>query len=238
MPRNTGKNKIKSIVNTYMSLLFLTYITERIIVNVDRPEANREVQIFPLQHIQGVNQGTYYYGYYIMMQIDMRFIIDDDATDHWKARVYSRNEILLTMPAIDYTITYNRDQFVKAVGVNITDAMDDARHAFEDNKASRMYKHLLLEFPNGHSFSSKEIYDKAGEDEELELSLIPVMAQHKALPDTTQLFAAWTVARVDLKANKRGKVDRKEHKSKAAALLQSFATSSASASAPAPKKTS
>jgi hypothetical protein len=50
----------------------------QIIVNVNHPERNREVLVFPLRDIKGVDQDTTrYYGYYIMHQIVIRHIADD-----------------------------------------------------------------------------------------------------------------------------------------------------------------
>jgi hypothetical protein len=59
--------------------------------------------------------------------------------------------------------------------------MDDACHEFEENKASCCWKHLLLEFPAGHMISGKDIYEDAGDDEELELELIPILYSHLSL---------------------------------------------------------
>ena len=159
--------------------------------------------------------------------MDMRFVMDDDSTEHWKARIYSSNQVLLTLPAVDYTIFYNRDNVTGKVAPNVTHAMDDARHAFEENKASRMYRHLLLEFPSDQVLSAKEIYADAGEDEELELDVVSTIGVHvsdKAY-SMHQLYAAWTVARTDIKANKRGKVERKDNKSKVASMMASIAAS-------------
>ncbi len=68
--------------------------------------------------------------------------------------------------------------------------------------------------------SSKEIYDEAGEDEKLELEIIPIVYSHPMIKGSgTQHWAAWKVVRTDLKVHKRGKIEVKSKKSKAAALL-------------------
>ena len=147
-------------------------------VNVDHPEANREVLVFPLKEIEGVKTGTSYYGYYIMVPMDVRFILDDQTIEHYKARLFANHQVLLTVPSWQYSPLYNRDEIVKKVATNVTDVMDNARHAYEDNKASRRWKHLLLEFPSPHELSSKLIYDEAGDDEELALELVPFHYSH------------------------------------------------------------
>jgi hypothetical protein len=95
--------------------------------------------------------------------------------------------------------------------LNVMHAMDDACHAFEENKASCCWNHLLLEFPAGHMMSGKDIYEDAGDDEELELELIPILYSHLSLSNAqnTVPYAAWKVARSNLRASKKGKIDQK-----------------------------
>jgi hypothetical protein len=193
-------------------------------VNIDRPEANREVLVFPLKEIEGVKPGSHYYGYYIMYPMDIRYILDDETIEHYKARVFSTNQVLLTVPAWPYSPLYNREEIRGNVQDIVTDAMDNARHWFEENKASRKCKHLLLEFPSGHALGGKEIYEEATDDEELEIELIPVVYSHRKIPNSTNTlhYAAWKVYRTDIRPTKQGKVDHKENKSKGAALLASI----------------
>jgi hypothetical protein len=99
--------------------------------------------------------------------------------------------------------------------------MDDARHAYFEKKAAREWKYLILDFPQEHELSSKNIYKDAGEDEELKLEMVPIVYSHPQMAGTnSQHWAAWKVARTDLKVHKRGKVEAKESKSKGFALLQ------------------
>jgi hypothetical protein len=65
------------------------------------------------------------------------------------------------------------------------------------------------------------IYDLAGDDEELELEIVPFHYSHPSAPNVfnTHHYAAWKVARSDVRASKRGKVEHKENESKAASLL-------------------
>jgi hypothetical protein len=86
--------------------------------------------------------------------------------------------------------------------------MDDARHSYEKNKASRRWNHLLLEFPTGHELSSQVIYDDAGEDEELELEIVPFRYCHSTNTDqfNSMHYAAWNVARSDVRTRARGRL--------------------------------
>jgi hypothetical protein len=191
-------------------------------VNIDRPEANREVFVFPLKNIDGVKSGTDCHGCCIVILMDVRFVLDDQTVKHYKARLFANNQVLLTVPSWDDSPLYNQDETVNQVDSNVTDAMDDARHAHEKNKATRRcWNHLLLEFPAGHELSSKLIYEDAGDDEELEFEIVPFHCSHAPAPTVfnTHHCAAWMVARSDVRASKRGKVEHKENKSKAASLL-------------------
>jgi hypothetical protein len=193
----------------------------QIIVNINHPERNREVLVFPLRDIEGLDQGTTrYYGYYIMHQIDIRHIADDPTVEFYNARVFTSNSLLLKVPAWPYSMLQNREEISAHVSTTVTDAIDDARHNFSQDKAAREWKYLVLDFPTDHHLSSKEIYDEAGEDEELELEIIPIVYSHPVIEGSgTQHWAAWKVVRTDLKVHKRGKIEVKSKKSKAAALL-------------------
>jgi hypothetical protein len=161
-------------------------------VNTDKPEGNREAFVFPLKDMVGVKKGASYYGYFIMIPMDVRYILDDQTVEHYKARLFGNNKVLLTIPSWDYCPLYNRDEIAHQVDSNVTDAMDDARHAYEENKASRQWKNLLLEFPAGHVLSSKLIHNDAGDDEELELEIVPYKYNHPGFPKAvnTQHYAA------------------------------------------------
>jgi hypothetical protein len=82
----------------------------------------------------------------------------------------------------------------------------------------------VLDFRTDHHLSLKEIYDEAGEEEELGLEIIPIVYSHPVIKGSgTQHWAAWKAVRTDLKVlHKRGKIKVKNKKSKAAALLDNL----------------
>ena len=207
------------------TVLYTNAYLDLITVNTDRPECNREVLVFPLQDIKGVKVGSHYFGYYIMFPMDIRYVLDNETIEHYKARVFSANRVLLSVPAWPYSPLYNRDEIAGKVTDVVNNAMDDARHSFEENKTSRMWKHLILEFPSEQNLAGKEIYQDAGEDEELELEFVPFVYTHTKFPSgrsNTLHYAAWKVCRTDIRPTKRGKVDQKENKSKGASLLEAM----------------
>ena len=138
-----------------------------------------------------------------------------------KLSIITKLGCLLTIKFWPYSPLHNRDEILTKIAPNVTNAMDDAHHLFEENKESRRWKHLLLEFPVGHEMSAKDIFDDAGDDEEFELELVPFVYTHSGVRKAinTIHYAAWKVARKDLRASKRGKVEHRENKSKAASLL-------------------
>jgi len=96
--------------------------------------------------------------------------------------------------------------------------MDDARHRFaeDEKKGASNTKDLLLTFPSDYILSSKEIYEDAGENNDVELKIVSDATN----PSNAEYWAVFTVARLDVKAEKRGRVEKAEKKSKAAALLE------------------
>lgn len=200
---------------------FLFFVAVHIKVNITRPELNREVLIFPIVDIEG-DKHQVYQGYYLMIPMDARFVLDDPSKDYYKARIFSDKSILIQIPAWHYGILNNRDEIAAHVAENVTNAMDDARHAYVEAKDAREWKYLCLEFPDGHELSTKEIVSAEGDDEELlTLEIVPVTYKNPLdkKRDRTDYWAAWKVARTDIKAQKRGKVQTKKNVSQAASLL-------------------
>ena len=197
-------------------------------VNIDCPEANREFSIFSVNDIQGAkDQNSYHFGYFICFPIEHRWYIEDENVEHYKARVFSNNQVLITVPSFDFTLLNNRDALVATNFPDyVIDAMDDTRHRFVQNRTLRQWKNILLQFPDDHTLKASVISDDAGEDEMLEFSMHPVEVKDEAGTVTkTFLFRGFTVARVDIDPHKRGKVEKKEKESKGARLLKNLVAS-------------
>ena len=144
-------------------------------VNTANPEANREVIIYELERIEGVasHENKLFKGFWVTTPIDIRFILDDENTPHWKARVFNSNTVLLSMQAWNYSHLYDQGKFKAHVSENCIDAMEGAHHDIVDDegviKEDRKWKHLFLEFPNEVDLSAKAINEHAGDDEKLGL---------------------------------------------------------------------
>ena len=188
--------------------------TDVIDVKPDCPDANREVFVFPIKDIQGVkNKKAYFNGYSIMMYMDVRHFMDDENVEWYRARLYSDNQVLLTYPSFPYTLLHDREYMNHLITKPSQDGMDDARHVYSENKQHRQFRHLLLNFPPGSKLSTSEIYAEAGEDEELELNIIPIEYSRQGMGrKNTVHYVEFQVARTDIKPSKKGRVDTKDRK--------------------------
>ena len=101
--------------------------------------------------------------------------------------------------------------------------MDNAIHDYDSHKQERKFKYMLLVFKNKGEkrdivLSSKEIYKDSGEHEELEAQMM--ISEHKAAGGgkNEEGWGILQVARLDIKPEKRGKLQT-EKKSKAASFF-------------------
>jgi len=184
-------------------------------VNLDCPDANREVSVCEIERIEGVgeNKNRLHKGFWITTPINTRCVLDDKTTTHWKARVFSSDTLLLSIQAWDCSQLKDRDEFSNVVDDNVLEGIDAAHHALadaqEDKKEARKWKHLFLKFGGGVELSAKAINENAGEDDKLQLEVVPIAFAHPEMRNVqcTSVHAAWKIARADIKANKKGKLE-------------------------------
>jgi hypothetical protein len=201
-----------------------------VVIDVDlkRPEMNREFVVFKLKDIKGVDGKSHFEGFFIQYMIDSRWIFDNDKVDPYTARVFTSSSVLFKVPAWSFSVLSSREGFGEYCESNVTDAMDDARHDYvaktEQKHENTMpeakkWRYYLLQFPGDVQLATKCINANAGDDEVLELDIIPIEYQRPddAKATNEENWAGWTVARTDTKAHKRGKIDVKKHVSEAAA---------------------
>ena len=192
-------------------------------VNLDRPDLNREALIYPIENIEGVNGVDHYHGNFFLFPFDIRELKDDRLYKHFFGRVFSDTQILIKIPSHPYSPLKDREAFDEHVPSNITDAMDHARHQFKNNKQTWRAKYLLYNFPQGHKLSSSEIYEKSGDDEKLEMILIPITEEHAKLNHSNRNhWVGFTVARIDIDSNKKGRVLEDEAESELAAMFDNL----------------
>lgn len=182
--------------------------------------------VYSVDYIRALGEPErYYHGYMIVLPIDIRYLLDAEedqsGIEYYRARRYgeNKNKVIIRYPAWDYCNRNDRDQFKKTIPATCAIAMDEHRHDFEDDE-KRHWKYLLLTFPQDHDLKSSVIYDGAGESEDLEGEVIEDDMKHKSLETiSTVHYIAFYVARNEIKARKRGAVERPQKKSKTSMLL-------------------
>jgi len=117
----------------------------------------------------------------------------------------------------------DRNKFAKQVPSNVMKGMDNARNYYKDDKnelESRKWKYLILDFPSDHKLGSKEINKNAGESEYLGLNLVSFEADHPLITLIGEkYYAAWIVARTDIRPEKHGETLEEETTDSVAAQL-------------------
>lgn len=166
-----------------------------------------------------------YDGFSIQVKADVRWIVEDEEVDAYTMRVWKEDGILVKVPSVEYTLLHNKTELDAHANVteDVINSMDNARHYYEQEKAVRRWQHYLIEMPPGVTLSAKEIYDDAGDDEELDYELVNVTVTDPKINFTIQEhWLHFSVARTDTRIAKRGKVAKTSKKSKGANKLASL----------------
>lgn len=191
-------------------------------MNVDRPEANREVHVFQVgKDIPDIRPGKqdHYSGYFIAIPIDPRHFLDDDKKEWYSGRIYSQSQVEIKLPSYNYSLLNDREEIMaghetKALESYIANGLDDGRNTFlTDMKTSdsREFKYLLLNFPNEDRLNASLIFDGAGEREVLPMRILPVTYKHaNQRVENKTFFAGFLVANTADKSQKRGKYEKQD----------------------------
>lgn len=204
--------------------LFASPFQVRLQANLRIPEATAPFYLYPITEIQAVKKNEDHYdGFCIQVKADIRWIKEDAEVESYTMRVWREDGVLCKVPAFEHSLLYNKAEIdgSSRLSNSVINSMDDARHYFEQDKESRMFKYYLIEMPPGITLSSKVVFDDAGDDEELDFAIVPIEVKDGKKFDFTikEFWLHFTVARTDTKVAKRGKVEKKTKKSKGAAKL-------------------
>jgi hypothetical protein len=196
-------------------------------VNLDFPEQHGGFMVFKVNELAGRDKSSWFKGFSIHMKVDSRYIFDDPHKEHFTARLWTDDSILIGCPAATYEHYKRPEDFEDDVEEGVWIAIDEARNKFlEDSKRHTVY--TLLQFPKptdsdqGRSFrlSAREISENVDSDEtELELSYFPIYSNHEQAGLVVSSMCVWNVVRLDVAPGKRGKPEAKPI-SKAAKQLQ------------------
>lgn len=204
---------------TYSLIHISCFKTEEFEVNLNCPERNRGTNILKIQDIPGViKTEERFHGYCFPVKVDPRFEADEPDIDHYTAQVFQEDGVLLKEPATDYTLLHCRDalQVEAKRSKNMLDAMDNYRHEYSNNEEGRKWKYKFAKFPPGTVLSAKAMSEHAGDEESLPFRSVVLSTAHKTLGTITETWYFFKVARIDLQSSKRGRVEKKTKKSKAA----------------------
>jgi hypothetical protein len=158
---------------TPVSLPFPDAPVTEILVNIEKPELNREVVIFKLERIH-VN-GTIHDGFQIViMNGDYQHFEDDK----YSAHLIGANQIMVTSPSMPYLWLNSPGLYtdrLEAFGIacaGSNDAHSLVRTEMRSSSA-RQVKRLLLTFPSG-TVLSNHIYSPNSVNGEIEVEAVPV----------------------------------------------------------------
>lgn len=131
--------------------------------------------------------------------------------DPYNMRVIGKNKLLVTAVNLDYAMIYERQAFLNCGLPDYVDhAMDNARYRFKQNIDNLKFQEYEIEFPSHYELSSQVIYDKSGKAHKAELGLIGVEYARYDGAAMSNIYAHWTVARVDGGSLMVGDIDEEE----------------------------
>lgn len=132
-------------------------------VNIDRPEKNREVQVFNFMGVK--TDGKFHNGYAIEMNVDVR----DVKKGLYRAYLLPDNHhVFIKAPGLcasyrdDHKILADKEKLRSRFCEKLQDARDVSRHAIQDSE-ERTSKNIVLSFP-GYMTLSNLIYSPGATD--------------------------------------------------------------------------
>lgn len=136
----------------FCSYLFLVEY-DTIVVDVDRPERNREVIVVKFTDVE--KDGVLHDGFDILLEGDLR----DFEGELYSAKIVGDNKILLTIPSANFSYLHDFDEFFTKLKdtekcLRTVVAHQVARNSILGEK-TRLCKHLLLQFPDGLVLSNR-----------------------------------------------------------------------------------
>jgi hypothetical protein len=224
-PPGAGKLLYCFLISCFLLVLTANNVSVVVEVNTERPELNGgDVLVYPTSSIPGIDGKSHYYGFSLLLQMDPRWVQDDSGVDCYTARVFTSNSVLIKMPAWPFSPLAERDQYATGFNESAVAAIDNAIHDFAANKQQRKFKYILLVFKNvGQKreilLSSKEINSDSGEDQELEPQMVRLNHRRAGGGTNEEGWGVFQVARLDIKPEKRGRLQMMQKKSKAASFF-------------------
>ncbi|KAG7342238.1 hypothetical protein IV203_007330 [Nitzschia inconspicua] len=207
-----------------------------IVVNYETKYQAAGFQIWWDTEIKALDGKTIKDGFNIQLQVDPRWVFDDDKQEYFFATIASFDTVLVGVPACSYDHIYNMENF-PGVSRCVSKEMDEHRNAvakeMEDwHKTPVMW--YSLKFPprpgmTGVRLSVREIHknDDFTDETSLELIYFATSSSHPICGNFASWWATWNVVCNDIgqkdSDRKRGTPAYEKKKSKAAQQAALFA---------------
>ena len=221
--------------------------------NTKYPELNNGFEsVHAAENISGKDSKSHYHGFTIITGADIRYILDhnpDSDPEPYQCKILTPNTLLFTLPSSNYCMYNDRNNWANQIESShpwVVNAIDDHNHQLADDfnpqytddpdptkgKFKRLTKKLLLVFPAFVELSAEVI--TMHEEDEDKAQIFPQQITNAyqfgaGNHQSYNSYLAWTVARMDVSKNKKGRV---EHKSRASRLQSQFGAFAAAAPRP------
>jgi hypothetical protein len=200
----------------------------RIIVNLTHPEKNEGILVYPVRDIPGIDNNSYYEGFYVMLRYDPEWVMEDETKPILEATLKEKNEIQINIPQGSYEALRRPKHFKGKVPDRVHTAMEHrkvSKMKAQKDGAAKSYTSVILDFGEDVELSSKLIFKDAGDEEALDPSYFSVPTECKDLGHTAdEWWACWEVARSDLAPLLQGDIVDKTNASKASAKMKQYKT--------------
>jgi hypothetical protein len=197
-----------------------------IMVNTEVPWKNGPFIITPVKDIEGTDGMSYFNGFAIFLKINPLWMTESKhEEEYFEARVLhdknGKNIVLVKAPVADFVILNETEKFEDqtALSSRLSNALFNMQNDYaeqrEENNGRDLFQLFALQFPHEYELSSSVINDDAGKNEELTFSIDQVSndCAHADIEfNNKDTWIVWEVARVDVRAEKKTKREKKQSK--------------------------
>jgi hypothetical protein len=197
-----------------------------IMVNTEVPWKNGPFIITPMKDIEGTDGKSYFNGFSIFLKINPLWMTGSNhEEEYFEARVlhdkHGKSVVLLKAPVADFVILNETEKFQdqttfpSRLSNALFNMQNDYAEQREENSGRDLFQLFALQFPHEYELSSSVINEDAGINEELAFSIDQVAndCTHPGIEFTNKdTWVVWEVARVDVRAEKKTKREKKQSK--------------------------
>jgi hypothetical protein len=164
--------------------------------------------------LTGLDGKSVFTGFSIRRKIDPRWLWDEPKVEHFSARIFTDDSIIIGLPGMDYDHYLNVPEFSEEhISESVEKEMDEARNAYHLIPPENRKRWVLLQFPalqgwDGIRLSCKEIFRNPDytDESKLEVEVFPVKSFHN---DTKRTMINWFVQWKVVAHDEGSRVERK-----------------------------